>query len=126
MHKGWAKLYISCQQWIEGKGVFLPVPSGCIRARPQAVHSSAVRLRLLLFPLLAFASSHLLLAFSIFRTVSLSFSQHLCESTCVPAEDPAVVMAFLSLSLALPGKEGQTEDGDTDTVRKEMEGISEK
>lgn len=42
------------------------------------------------------------------------------------AEDPAVVMAFLSLSLALPGKEGQTEDGVSDTVRKEMERISEK
>lgn len=127
MHKGRAKLYVCCQQRIEWKGLSLPVPAGCIRARPQAVHSLAVRLCLLLFPLLAFASSHLLLAFSIFCTVSLSFSQHLCESTCVAAEDPAVVMAYLSLSLslALPGKEGQTEDGVCDTVRKMMEGISE-
>lgn len=41
-----------------------------------------------------------LLASSIFRAVSLTFSRHLCESTCVAAEDPAVLMAFLSLFLA--------------------------
>ncbi len=121
MYKGRAKLYVCCQQQIDWKGLSLPVPAGCIRARPQAVHSSAVRLRLLLFPLLAFASSHLLSAFSIFHTVSLSFSQHLCESTCMAAEDPAVSRS-LSLFLAKRVKLKMV----SVTVRKMMEEISEK
>lgn len=83
------KDFLTCAGWMHPS----PTPSctffSC--ASPPPLVSSS-RLCFLSPPFGLFYLSHCL---------SLSFSQHLCESTCVAAEDPAVVMAFLSLSLSL-------------------------